>query len=69
MYVCLCVLVAPLLCIQEVSGRLRMESWIPEESLGSRGPVLLSSPCWAAGGAMHGDSRMGEGFGIGGGAE
>lgn len=53
-----CVFVAPLLCIQEVSGRLGMESGIPKESLGSRGPVFPSSPCEAADGARHEDSRM-----------
>lgn len=63
--VCVTVFVAPLLCMQEVSGRLGMQSRIPEESLGSRGPVLPSSPCWAAGGARHEDSRVGGGGGIG----
>lgn len=64
-WLCVTVFVAPLLCIQEVSGRLGMQSRIPEESLGSRGPVLPSSPCWAAGGARHEDSRMGGGGGMG----
>lgn len=57
--VCVSVFVAPLLCIQEVSRRPGVESGIPEESLGSRGPVLPSGPCWAAGEARRGDSRMG----------
>lgn len=56
-----CVFVAPPLCIQEVSGRPGLESRIPEESLGSRGPVLPSGPCWAAREASHEDSRMGRG--------
>lgn len=59
--VCVSVFVAPLLCIQEVSGSAGLESRIPEESLGFRGPVLPSGPCWPAGEARHRDSRMGRG--------
>lgn len=65
--VCVSVFVAPLWCTQEVSGSSGLEPQIPEESLGSRGPVLPSGPCWAAGEARHGDSRMGRGGGGGGG--
>lgn len=49
------VFVAPLLCMQELSMRPGLGSGIPEENLGSRGPVLPCGPYWAAGE----DSRMG----------
>lgn len=46
--VCVSVFLAPLLCIQEVSGETgEMEAQVPEESLGSRGG--LSSPAGPAG--------------------
>lgn len=44
-----------------VSGRAWLQSRIPEDSRGSRGPVLPSVPSWAAGETRHGDSRVGGG--------
>lgn len=57
--VCVSVFLALLLCIQEVSGRLGKVSWSQRKVSAPGGSVIPSGPCWAAGGARHGDSRMG----------